>query len=124
MLNGQCLPLVGVGERCMYDLQCRTRPGDHPLICRNFACYFIGTNVGAGYPFVWDPRGAQLSFPKCRNPSADVEVSGGIPIDCVYKKCSPGYHCEYNNLYKGGQYICCGISPENPIYGEFSEDMN
>uniref|UniRef100_A0A914LEE0 EB domain-containing protein n=1 Tax=Meloidogyne incognita TaxID=6306 RepID=A0A914LEE0_MELIC len=118
MLNGQCLPLVGVGERCMYDLQCRTRPGDHPLICRNFACYFIGTNVGAGYPFVWEPRGAQLSFPKCRNPSADVEVSGGIPIDCVYKKCSPGYHCEYNNLYKGGQYICCGISPENPIYGQ------
>uniref|UniRef100_A0A1I8BMU1 Patched family protein n=1 Tax=Meloidogyne hapla TaxID=6305 RepID=A0A1I8BMU1_MELHA len=124
MLNGQCLQLVGVGERCMYDLQCRTRPGDRPLICRNFACYFIGTTGGIGYPFVWDPSGAQRTFPKCRNPSADVEVIGGIPIDCIYKKCSPGYHCEYNNLYKGGQYVCCGISPENPIYGKKGYNWN
>ena len=62
MLNGECLPLVGVGERCMYDLQCRTRPGDRPLICRNFACYFIGTNTGAGFPIGWDPSGNQRSF--------------------------------------------------------------
>ena len=89
----------------------------------------FGTREGLSSLFVsiFDSKMSKcriLILAKCRNPSADVEVSGGIPIDCVYKKCSPGYHCEYNNLYKGGQYICCGISPENPIYGKFSDDMD
>lgn len=61
----------------------------------------------------------------CRNPAAEVEqissnnIMGAvnIPKDCLWQQCSAGFHCEYNGLYKGGQYICCGSSFTNPIFG-------
>lgn len=56
---------------------------------------------------------------RCRNPNAEVELQSSISINCIYQNCSPGYHCEYINLYNGGQYICCGTNPTNPIFGYF-----
>jgi hypothetical protein len=53
----------------------------------------------------------------CRNPNAEVELISTIPKDCIFQRCKPGFHCEYNALYKGGQYICCGAGITNPIYG-------
>ena len=99
----------------MYDLQCRARAGDLPMLCANFVCRYTGSGA-TGFPVGWEPTTAEQ--PKCRNPSAEVEVISGIPKDCIYQRCSPGYHCEWNNVYKGGQYICCGISPQNPVYGQ------
>jgi hypothetical protein len=55
-INGDCLPLVGVGERCMYDLQCRTRPGDRPTYCGNFVCRYLGDGTQ------WEPTAEQRTF--------------------------------------------------------------
>ncbi|KAI1705966.1 EB module domain-containing protein [Ditylenchus destructor] len=93
-INSQCLPLATAGEPCLYDLQCRSPFPDRGMYCGNFVCKFASG-------FDWRLNANELGFPTCRNPSSEVELINSIPKDCIYQRCSPGFHCEYNSVYKG-----------------------
>ncbi|CAD5231411.1 unnamed protein product [Bursaphelenchus xylophilus] len=103
LINNQCLPRAGLGEKCMYDEQCRSNNlMDSGFRCTNGICV---RNNG------WTPRPRTA---QCRNPSAVVEMSGLTAKNCISQTCSSGYHCEYSPTIL--QYICCG-----PVNGEFGD---
>ncbi|KAI6229752.1 EB domain and Cysteine-rich repeat-containing protein [Aphelenchoides fujianensis] len=100
-----CYLIASLGQPCVFDQQCRTDRLGGGAACVGGFCQ---PNGGGG----WNPRP-----PTCRNPSANVEIFGGAPKNCISQSCSPGYHCEYNAAIY--QYICCGGSSGQ--YGEIKQ---
>ncbi|KJH45979.1 hypothetical protein DICVIV_07937 [Dictyocaulus viviparus] len=45
--------------------------------------------------------------PMCSNAWHQVEREHGLLKNCMYRMCSTGFKCEYNDAW--GQYICCGL---------------
>ncbi|KAK6767045.1 hypothetical protein RB195_026535 [Necator americanus] len=81
-----CYPISGLGGPCVHSAQCQTVGA----YCRYGIC--VSNN--------------QYDSPFCSNPTHQVERESGVVKNCMYKPCSRGFRCEYNNAY--GQYICCG----------------
>ncbi|VDM99816.1 unnamed protein product [Thelazia callipaeda] len=53
--------------------------------------------------------------PKCSKPESRVEYMDGVPVQCLYTACSPGFTCEYSKSRNRAQYICCSDTTDSVV---------